>query len=148
MTMFRERLESEWTMPIELTCSCGKLLRVADEYAGRQGQCPACGRLLDIPSSESALAGLGPTAAEERQRLIANAGLGGIEEPAAPESTLPPLPGLSPEGPQVARPAFKLYSPGHVGLAAFLGGPVGAFLLLAINYFRLGKRRAGWSAIV
>jgi hypothetical protein len=36
-------------MPIDLTCSCGKRLRVADEYAGQQGQCPVCGRALAIP---------------------------------------------------------------------------------------------------
>jgi hypothetical protein len=42
------------TMPIELTCSCGKRLRVADDLAGRQGQCPFCGELLTIPEADDA----------------------------------------------------------------------------------------------
>lgn len=36
-------------MPIELDCPCGRKLTVADEHAGRQGTCPACGKNLDIP---------------------------------------------------------------------------------------------------
>lgn len=36
-------------MAIDLTCSCGRRLQVADAFAGRQGQCPACGALLPIP---------------------------------------------------------------------------------------------------
>ena len=30
-------------MPISVTCSCGKALRVKDEWAGRTVTCPACG---------------------------------------------------------------------------------------------------------
>ena len=30
-------------MPIQLTCQCGKQLRVPDDYAGRRVKCPACG---------------------------------------------------------------------------------------------------------
>ena len=42
-------------MPIDLTCSCGKRLRVGEEYAGRQGQCPSCGGLLEIPAASVVL---------------------------------------------------------------------------------------------
>jgi len=42
-------------MPIELTCSCGKRLRVADEFAGKPGQCPACGGMLRIPDRDATL---------------------------------------------------------------------------------------------
>jgi hypothetical protein len=38
-------------MSIDLTCSCGKRLQVADEYAGRQGRCPVCGRTFEIPDN-------------------------------------------------------------------------------------------------
>ena len=44
-------------MPIELTCPCGRRLRVGDEHAGEQGRCPACGGLLRIPGR-----GVTPTA--------------------------------------------------------------------------------------
>jgi hypothetical protein len=33
-------------------------------------------------------------------------------------------------------------------LVAFLAGPVGAFILLTLNFYRLGSRRAGWMTIV
>lgn len=37
-------------MSILVRCECGKELRAGDEYAGRQGVCFACGRLLTIPA--------------------------------------------------------------------------------------------------
>ncbi|MBN2216580.1 MAG: hypothetical protein JW719_04315 [Pirellulales bacterium] len=37
-------------MPIEFPCGqCGKLLRTADDAAGRQARCPACGAVTDVP---------------------------------------------------------------------------------------------------
>jgi len=37
-------------MPIEFPCSqCGKTLRTADETAGRQARCPACGAVMQVP---------------------------------------------------------------------------------------------------
>jgi hypothetical protein len=36
-------------MPIEFTCSCGRRLRVSDEAAGQEHQCPACGRMVVVP---------------------------------------------------------------------------------------------------
>ncbi|HZY86689.1 MAG TPA: hypothetical protein VFE78_17775 [Gemmataceae bacterium] len=41
-------------MPIPLTCACGRSLRIKDEYAGKQGKCPGCGAVLDIPKPEAA----------------------------------------------------------------------------------------------
>jgi hypothetical protein len=35
---------------ILLTCNCGKRLSIDDRFAGERGQCPACGRELDIPA--------------------------------------------------------------------------------------------------
>lgn len=41
-------------MPIEFNCHvCGKLLRTADEKAGRTAKCPGCGEKLTVPGSES-----------------------------------------------------------------------------------------------
>jgi hypothetical protein len=137
-------------MPIDLTCPCGKLLRVRNELAGRQGQCPVCGRVLAIPPADAFAA---PSGLLLGEALLATA----VEEPVgsaepasqdyaeAPLASAPAVP--LPEGPAVHRPEYKLFAPGHVGLAAFLGGPVGAFAILAINYFRLGKPRAAWGII-
>jgi hypothetical protein len=36
-------------MAIVLSCDCGRKLKVGDEMAGQEGQCPACGRVLQIP---------------------------------------------------------------------------------------------------
>jgi hypothetical protein len=38
-------------MPIDVSCACGRRLRIAEEYAGRQGRCPACGRTFDLPAA-------------------------------------------------------------------------------------------------
>ncbi len=39
-------------MPIEFNCSgCGKLLRVPDEFAGRQARCPHCGGVSQAPEA-------------------------------------------------------------------------------------------------
>jgi hypothetical protein len=43
-------------MAIRVTCSnrnCGKVLVVRNEYAGKKGTCPSCGRELLIPSADS-----------------------------------------------------------------------------------------------
>lgn len=43
-------------MPIDLDCpNCGRVLRVADKYAGRRGKCPACGESLQIPEDNPVL---------------------------------------------------------------------------------------------
>ncbi len=39
-------------MAIEFSCDCGKLIRVAEQFAGRRAKCPACGRPLTIPQPE------------------------------------------------------------------------------------------------
>ncbi len=40
-------------MPIPLSCSCGKKLRVKDELAGRRVKCPACGGAIAVPAAEA-----------------------------------------------------------------------------------------------
>jgi hypothetical protein len=37
-------------MAIEVRCECGKVLRVAEEHAGKTGRCPACGRPVHVPT--------------------------------------------------------------------------------------------------
>jgi hypothetical protein len=39
-------------MAIKIKCACGKALQVADEFAGKEGQCPHCGKALAIPEAE------------------------------------------------------------------------------------------------
>ena len=41
-------------MPIETNCpGCGRLLRVADENAGRQARCPVCNTIYVVPGASS-----------------------------------------------------------------------------------------------
>src|SRR6266704_6826935 len=44
--------------------------------------------------------------------------------------------------------AVKLYTPRQVGMAAFLGTPLGGAVLIALNYVRLGNRKGARMAIV
>ena len=38
-------------MPIEFNCpSCGQMLRVPDEAAGKQAKCPSCEQIASIPN--------------------------------------------------------------------------------------------------
>jgi hypothetical protein len=135
-------------MSITLTCSCGKQLQVADEFAGRQGRCPVCGGLLEIPERAAVVSGAGPSPPEAAEAVTTAPGWEGPAAPAAPEEAVtaqsPEAEGPLPDGPEIIRPPYKLFSPGCIGLVAFLAGPGGAFLLLAINYWRLGKRGAAW----
>jgi hypothetical protein len=41
-------------MPILLECSCGKQLRVPDEFAGRRIKCPACSEVQTVPEPAAA----------------------------------------------------------------------------------------------
>ncbi|MCC6683226.1 MAG: hypothetical protein IT445_20205 [Phycisphaeraceae bacterium] len=38
-------------MPIHFRCKCGRKLKVDDSMAGKQGQCPSCGRKLIVPEA-------------------------------------------------------------------------------------------------
>jgi len=41
-------------MPITLTCTCGKMLRIADEHAGKRIKCPACSAVIASKPPEPA----------------------------------------------------------------------------------------------
>jgi 4-amino-4-deoxy-L-arabinose transferase-like glycosyltransferase len=56
-------------------------------------------------------------------------------------------PELQPLAPATA-PRFKLYSPGHMAWATFLGSPLAGCVLLAINYQRLGESTSAMAAVV
>ncbi|MFL5342900.1 MAG: hypothetical protein ACJ8F7_22425 [Gemmataceae bacterium] len=43
-------------MSIAITCGCGKNLKVADEFAGRKGKCPACRQAILIPAPATEVA--------------------------------------------------------------------------------------------
>ena len=45
-------------MPIHFKCPCGRVLLSEDEYAGRKGECPSCGKILIVPQAVGALAPL------------------------------------------------------------------------------------------
>jgi hypothetical protein len=77
-------------MLIELTCSCGKRLQVSDEFAGRQGQCPACGGQLQIPKPDASGTSGAPTSGEVAQAVFAAPGLAGPKGPGAPQDGLTP----------------------------------------------------------
>jgi hypothetical protein len=50
-------------MPITITCSCGKALRVSDEHAGRRVRCPGCGAVQTVPEADEAPAPRAPAPA-------------------------------------------------------------------------------------
>src|SRR5260370_38009241 len=39
-------------MPIQVTCNCGRSLRVKDELGGRKVRCPACASVVPVPQIE------------------------------------------------------------------------------------------------
>ena len=46
-------------MAIEFRCECGRVLKAADDFAGRKAKCPACGGVVAIPAaSTDAAAGI------------------------------------------------------------------------------------------
>jgi len=87
-------------MPIEFRCGgCGRLLRTADDSAGKQAKCPECGTVMEVPPGGSAASG------------------GGYGEPPGPgpEQAAPgspfastPLPAVDPENPYQASGVYSL----------------------------------------
>jgi hypothetical protein len=92
-------------MPIELTCACGKRLQVSHEFAGKVGECPACGRSLRIPERDAAAAPVSPPAPEAVQAVSASPGPKGLGAPEGagitPAELLAGLRGAERGGPKV-----------------------------------------------
>jgi hypothetical protein len=84
-------------MPIELTCSCGKRLHASDDYSGRQGRCPACGRLLTIPERNEAVAGVVPFSDKAAQAVFAAPELPGPKHASGSEGAETPSTRSAPE---------------------------------------------------
>jgi hypothetical protein len=138
-------------MPIDLTCPCGKRFRVADMYAGQRGQCPTCGLLLDIGRADHAApAGTVPLRLEVFPPAISLEPTRFEVSGASVDEKSPPPLVVSPATatPRPARPAFWLFSPGAIFLAALCGSFLGGMLLLAYNYRSLRRRRAAAVALL
>jgi phage FluMu protein Com len=50
---------------ITIRCSCGKILRVDEKYAGRRGKCPSCNAEIHIPTPIEPPISTAPSAASE-----------------------------------------------------------------------------------
>jgi len=61
-------------MPVALTCTCGRSMRVKDEIAGKKIRCPACSTVLLVPRRDT------PTDDEEEAGNLL------LEEPEEPRS--------------------------------------------------------------
>src|SRR5437016_9395231 len=70
------------------------------------------------------------------------------EQPIETPASEAPFHDLEDPSASIERPAYKLHSPGNAFLATFLGGPLAASVILAINYFRVGRAAAAWQAIL
>jgi hypothetical protein len=121
--------EGRRRMAIDLTCPCGRKLRVGEEHAGKQGRCPVCERVLAIPQPGSA-AGPPPPAAVLRLRPVE------LPPPAAPPDVSRAAAAPFAES---TRPRGVLYPPEAVAVATFLGSLLAGFVVLTINYGRLKK---------
>jgi hypothetical protein len=77
-------LPLEQTVAIVLHCTCGRKLQIKEEFAGQEGQCPACGRRLEIPRDDDS-----PATEWARPAAIASTP---IPPPAPPRPTPPPRP--------------------------------------------------------
>src|SRR5262245_33114090 len=91
-------------MPIELTCSCGKRLRVADAFAGQRGQCPACGGVLRIPARD---AGVPMPSPESAPAVAADPGREALRGPGWLGHAVTPPTASAPASPERTRGSLK-----------------------------------------
>ncbi|HVS36268.1 MAG TPA: hypothetical protein VMS17_11925 [Gemmataceae bacterium] len=75
-------------MAIVLHCPCGRKLQIKEEFAGQEGQCPACGRTLAIPRDDNA-----PVSDWARPAAISPTPM----QPPAPTPPVPPRPSQQPD---------------------------------------------------
>lgn len=84
-------------MPISFQCGCGRTIRTADENAGRNASCPACGVQLMVPAADGILParGASPPAPEEAPAAPRGFGYNLQSEEVVPVSPRPtaPVPG-------------------------------------------------------
>jgi phage FluMu protein Com len=71
-------------MAIEFRCTqCNKLLRTADESAGKKAKCPECGQILRVPALETAAPGQPLPPSAEPQEAESSGPAAGAEDAAA-----------------------------------------------------------------
>lgn len=70
-------------MPIKLKCSCGQVLSVPDNLAGKSGKCPKCQKAIQIPAPASATTTAAPSGGVAAAKPAAKA------PPAKPASSQP-----------------------------------------------------------
>jgi hypothetical protein len=139
-------------MAISFTCSCGRALSARVEHAGQTGRCPACGATVPIPGP----AKVGQPGAIDRGTEIAAEVLPPRRDPAGAEEgaddqaiSEKPWDGRGEsEELALAPPAYKLFRPAAVVWATFFGNFFGGAVILALNYRRLGNRRAAWVTLL
>ena len=119
-------------MAITVTCECGKLLEIGEEYAGKQGRCPICRNVVNIPLGMA-------------MPILT------LDDP-LPLPVAEPVPAMLPQDELVfdspgecRKPRYGFYSPMTAACAALAGGFLGGGLLLASNYRRLGREAAAWA---
>lgn len=113
-------------MAIEFRCTeCGKLLRVADETAGKQAKCPACGAIAPIPPKGKPFDAL-PSTSQAESNPFAVATPNVQPMPSGPEGEFNPYQAPS----QAAPDLLHGYTPfGTAWDAATPGARLGAKLL-------------------
>ena len=78
-------------MPIEFRCTgCQRLLRTADDTAGKQARCPECGAVMVVPGA-AVFPEAGPQAAASRETAAPTEAPSGPASGAGPESPYAPL---------------------------------------------------------
>jgi hypothetical protein len=107
-------------MSIEFRCSgCGKLLRVGDDAAGRQMQCPACNQIGTVPVG-SAQAGAGQNQFQPTEQAFPQQEQNPFQSPTQPGGPSPEfLQGSEYAAGRVAGPAIGLIVAASVSLAFF-----------------------------
>ena len=75
-------------MPVQFSCSCGQLLRVADRYVGQRVRCPSCQQTLQVKPAPGRAANGSPTPVEV-QRTAARSSPRTISAPTARVATVP-----------------------------------------------------------
>ena len=88
-------------MPIEFNCHvCGKLLRTADEKAGKTAKCPGCGEKLSVPQADEA-------ADDYESDDAGGSGLDEFGDVAAPSTKSGPMKACPMCGEQIRRAASR-----------------------------------------
>jgi DNA-directed RNA polymerase subunit RPC12/RpoP len=104
--------------------SCSFEVSVPEERAHLAVSCPRCGTAVVAPVPASSIQ-TKPSASAQSPLLATN-----------PSDDV-----------LLQAPSYRLYSTRQIAVAAFLGGPLGGFLLVAINYARLRRAAAAWGMV-